>query len=179
MLKRLAYAIAVGLVGAGIVHITILMMLPTFSARDAWSRLATLGDLYEAERVVAGGPVMVQPADPFFLTVACRFDLHDGIAHLTADGSLPFWSASIYDRHGQNIYSFNDRTTSDNALDFVIAAPLQMIELRKNLPADLETAVFVEADIDEGIVMVRAFAPDPSIRPGVEATLDGLTCVAE
>ena len=46
----------------------------------------------------------------------------------------PFWSVSVYDRSGQNIYSFNDRTPPDGNLDFVVLTPAQMIELRKDLP---------------------------------------------
>lgn len=179
MVRRLVYALLVGLVGAGIVHIAILMMLPSFSARDAWSRLATLAEPYTPARLVAGGPVILQPADPQFAAVACRFDLEDGVAHIEAAGQLPFWSASIYDRHGQNVYSFSDRTSADGTLDFVVAAPLQMVELRKALPAELEKSVFVEAEIGEGIVVVRSFVPDPSFRQGVEEILDGLSCQAE
>ena len=37
-------------------------------------------------------------------------------------------------------------------LDFVIVTPTQMIDMRKELPADLESSVFVEADVGEGIV---------------------------
>ena len=44
---------------------------------------------------------------------------------------------SIYDRSGRNIYSFNDRTAMEGELDVVVVTPLQMVELRKDLPKTL------------------------------------------
>jgi uncharacterized membrane protein len=178
MIRGLAYAILVGLVGAGIVHIAILLMLPSFSERDAWSKLAASAEPYAVTRLAqaAGRPSVLRSPDPFFNAIACRFDLGEGIAHLAAEGSVPFWSASVYDRNGQNIYSFNDRTSADGTLDFVIATPLQMTEMRKNLPAEFETSVFVEADIGEGIVVIRSFVPDASWKPVISGYLDSVSC---
>ena len=137
-MARLAYALLLGVVGAGIVHIAILLLLPLFSERDAWSRLATAADLYvmTAADGSDGSRPTVEAPDPFFRASACRFDLQDGPVRLKADGSVPFWSASIYDRGGQNVYNFNDRTATDGALDFVIVTPAQMIDMRKDLPAE-------------------------------------------
>jgi uncharacterized membrane protein len=178
MIKTLAYAVLVGLIGAGVVHIAILLMLPSFSERDAWSKLAATTKLYAVARMTAasGAPSVLRSPDPFFEAVACRIDLGKGITHMTAKGTVPFWSASVYDRNGQNIYSFNDRATADGSLDFVIATPLQMTEMRKNLPLQFEKSVFVEADIDEGIVVIRSFVPDASWKPGITSYLDSVSC---
>jgi uncharacterized membrane protein len=177
-MAKLLHALALGLVGAGIVHIAILLMLPAFSERDAWSKLADLSEDYTVTHVAGppGQPALLQSSDPFFDAVACRFDLADGVAHLTATGQVPFWSASVYDRNGQNIYSFNDRTATEGALDFVIATPLQMTEVRKNLPPNFKSSVFVEADIDEGIVVVRTFVADDSWKRVITAWLDSVSC---
>ena len=174
----LLYTLLLGVVGAGIVHIAILLLLPLLSERDAWSRLATAADLYvmTAADGSDGGAPAVEAPDPFFRASACRFDLQDGPVRLKADGGVPFWSASIYDRGGQNIYNFNDRTAADGALDFVVVTPTQMIDMRKELPADLESSVFVEADVDEGIVVVRAFAPDDSWATILATYLRSVAC---
>ncbi len=169
---------AVVLVGAGIVHVAILLMLPAFSERDAWSKLAGLSDTYRVVPVAGlpSQPAVLQSSDPFFNAVACRFNLADGVAHLTAAGAVPFWSASVYDRNGQNVYSFNDRTATEGALDFVIATPLQMTEVRKDLPPNFKSSVFVEAEIDEGIVVIRSFIPDSSWKPAITAWLNSVSC---
>ena len=173
---RLLYAVAVGLVGAGIVHVAVLMLLPGFSERDAWSRLAMAADLYRVVRIDASAGALIRSVDPLFFAAACRFDLSEGIVHVRAPGKAPFWSVSVYDRAGQNIYSFNDRTNESGALDFVVLTRPQTIELRKALPADLEGSIFVETAVDEAIVVVRAFVPDESWEPTVAEFLDQITC---
>ena len=175
---RLVYALIVGMVCAGIVHIAILLMLPSLSERDAWSKLAERSESYTVHHVAGppAQPVVLQSSDPFLDAVACRFDLAAGVTHLTATGTVPFWSASVYDRSGQNIYSFNDRTATEGALDFVIATPSQMTEVRKSLPPSFQSSVFVEADIDEGIVVIRSFVADDSWKPAITAWLDSVSC---
>ena len=99
--------------------------------------------------------------------------------HVFAEGGVPFWSVSVYDRNGQNIYSFNERTASGGKLDFAVVTPLQMIEIRKELPVAFQSSIFVEAQADQGIVVVRAFVPDPTWRPIVGRYLDGISCTLE
>ncbi|MCC6203381.1 MAG: DUF1254 domain-containing protein [Hyphomicrobiales bacterium] len=181
-MRRLLYAVAVGLVGAGIVHIVVLLLLPDFSERDAWSRLESRGELYRMIRIdgtPAAAEVIHRSADPLFYVAACRFDLEEGYAHITAPGRVPYWSVSVYDRSGQNIYSFNDRTATSGQLDFVVLTPPQMIDVRKELPEALVSSVFVEADIDQGIALVRVFVPDASWAPQMTRYIDGLICRRE
>jgi len=180
-MPRILYAILVGLVGAGIVHIAILMMLPSFSERDAWSRLSELAELYGVASVdvLPGDQPIMRSADPFFRAVACRFDLTDGLVHVEAEGSVPYWSASVYDRNGQNIYSFNDRTQNGQPLDFAVMTPAQIAGIRKDPTSSLESAVFVEADISEGMIIVRGFVPDESWTTTVQAFLSSVTCETE
>ncbi|ODT27424.1 MAG: DUF1254 domain-containing protein [Kaistia sp. SCN 65-12] len=168
-MRRLLHVVLLGLLGAGIVHIVVLMLVPEFSERDAWSRLAMASDLYKMTRLDAeagGAPVVA----------ACRFDLTDGLVRIKAAGRVPFWSVSVYDRNGHNIYSFNDRNANSGTLDAVVLTPAQMIEVRKDLPEDLQGAIFVEAPIDEGIFVIRAFVPDESWKPIVSRFLSQSSC---
>ena len=175
---RLFYALGLGLLGAGLVHIAVLFMLPAFSERDAWTRLSATAGLYEVTRLdgQAGAGPIVGSLDPLFVAAACRFDLEDGPVHLSAGGAVPFWSVSVYDRTGRNIYSFNDRTAEAGSLDLLVLTPAQTVELRKAMPEQLQRSIFVEAEIGEGIVVVRAFIPDDSWRQLVETYLRSLAC---
>jgi uncharacterized membrane protein len=175
---RLVHAVLLGLLGAGIVHITVLLLVPQMSERDAWTRLARVSDLYRMTRIdlEAGGPAAVASVDPLFRAAACRFDLSEGVVRINAPGNVPFWSVSVYNRGGQNIYSFNDRTSATGLLDFTILTPAQMIELRKDLPEELQQAIFVEAPLDEGIVVIRTFLQDGSWEEIVNNYLAGITC---
>ncbi len=175
---RLLVAILTGLLGAGVVHIAVLLLVPQFSERDAWSRLAMAAGPYRTVRIdpQAGQAAMVHSLDPLFQAAACRFDLREGMLHIRAPGRVPFWSASVYARSGENLYSLNDRTSEGGVLDFVVLTPAQMIEMRKQMPEEFRASLFVETSLDEGIVVIRSFVPDPSWRPTVTKFLADLTC---
>ncbi|PBB43958.1 DUF1254 domain-containing protein [Mesorhizobium sp. WSM3866] len=177
-MRSLLHALVLGLLGAGIVHIAVLFLVPEFSERDAWSRLATASDLYKMTRLdaEAGGAPVVKSVDPMFYAAACRFNLADGLVRIRAPGDVPFWSASVYDRSGHNIYSFNDHNANSEKLDAVVLTPAQMIDVRRDLPEDLQGAIFVEAPIEEGIFVVRAFVPDDSWKPIVSRFLEQSAC---
>ncbi|GAB1581384.1 MULTISPECIES: DUF1254 domain-containing protein [Phyllobacteriaceae] len=174
---RLFHALLVGLIGAGIVHVAVLMLVPVYSDRNAWSRISGYGAPYrfhliEAEKDGRGGA-----HDPLFQEAACRFDLTGGPVRITAAGdNVPFWSVSIYNRSAENLYSLNDRTSTDGKLDLVIANPVQMLNLKKDLPETAAQSILIEEDMDEGIVLIRGFTPDESWQPPVRDFLSKAGC---
>lgn len=178
---RWFYAALVSVVGAGIVHIAVLLLVPQFSEKDAWASLAEAADFYKAVRIDADGgrAPIINTVDPLFFAAACRFDLTDGAVHLRAPGKVPYWSVSIYNRGGQNIYSFNDRATDTGLLDFVVLTSAQMIEIRKQTPEEFRRSIFVEAAVGEGIVVVRSFVPDQSWNQTVSSFLRSIACTRE
>ncbi len=175
---RLTYAVILGLVGAGIVHIAILLLIPYYSERDAWALVSQAGPPYAVHKLERDGPAehALANADPMFTIATCRFDLSDGSVHVFSEAHVPFWSLSVFDRRGQNVFSLNDRTATESILDVVVATPLQLIELRKAMPPNYEKAVFIEADIAEGMIVLRSFVPDSSWQRLVERHLDGARC---
>lgn len=177
-MRSLLHALLAGIVGAGIVHIVVLLLVPEFSEKDAWSRLAMASDYYTMTRLEAetGGAPVVKSVDPLFQAASCRFDLSDGIVRVKADGSVPFWSASVYDRNGHNIFSLNDSSANAGRLDLVLLTPTQMLDVRKDPPEDFQSSVFIEEPISEGIVVIRSFVPDESWRPTVSRFLEGSSC---
>lgn len=176
-MARLLHALLLGLVGAGIVHIVILLLVPSYSQRDAWTALSEQSNYYVTTRLdPPGAEPLIGSLDPLFDAVACRFDLTDGPVHIHGGGEVPYWSLSVHDRAGQNVFSVNDRSSSASALDFVIATPVQMIDLRNELPLAFERSVFIEAGVGEGIAVVRAFVPDGSWEPTVARYLRGIVC---
>ena len=175
------YALLVGFVGAGIIHIVVLLAIPSQSKRDAWSRLTPVSKQYELIRVGAGtpgGPV-VGAADPSFLTAVCRFELTDEPVRVKAEGRVPFWSASVYEREGPNLFSLTDRSATDGVLDLVILRPEQMIAVRKNPPEDFEDFIYIELPIEEGMILLRVFMPDNTWRQKIEAYLGAASCKAQ
>lgn len=175
---RLAYALLLGLFGAGIVHIVVLLLVPGYSDRDAWSRLAENAGPYRMTRIDSAAAVepLLGVTDPLFVTAACRFDLDDGMVQVQAEGRVPYWSASVYDRAGRNVFSFNDRAAQSGALDVVILTHAQMVEVRKQVPENFQQSFFVEAEIGEGILVVRAFRPDDTWSVAVDDFVREMGC---
>ena len=178
-MPRWLYTALVSLIGAGIVHIAVLLLVPQLSDRDAWARLAEAADYYKPVRIdaAAGEVPIVRSLDPLFFASACRFDLADGPVHVQAPGAVPYWSVSIYNRGGQNIYAFTDRTADTGALDVVVLNASQMIETRKQLPEAFRDAILVQTEVGEGIVVVRSFVPDQSWIPTATAFLRNMACI--
>ncbi len=179
-MSRAIYTIVLGLVGAAVVHLAVLLLVPIYSERDAWSRLGERAPLFTLSPITGPDSTLFsRAADPLLTAAACRFALGTGIARFAAVGDVPYWAVSVHDRFGQEIYSFNDRTATDRQLDVVIASPAQMVELRKELPEEYENSVFVETDQREGILVVRAFVPDQSWSGVVSKFIDSAVCRQE
>jgi uncharacterized membrane protein len=177
-MRSLLRALLFGIVGAGLVHIVVVLLVPHYSDRNAWSRISAYGDDWEFHPVMREAAAGTVPLafDPLFEAAACRFDITDLPAHITGIGTLPYWSISVYNRQGENIYSINDRTAIADQLDLVVATPLQMIELNKSKPAAAENSVLIEADMDRGFVVIRSFVPDASWKAQVDAFLKNASC---
>ncbi|MEM9732587.1 MAG: DUF1254 domain-containing protein [Pseudomonadota bacterium] len=177
-MSKVFYTLTVGAVLAGIVHIVIVLLVPSYAAKDAWATLATSGDPWKFSVVAQPGSTQTRLplVDPSFGVAACRFNLAQGAVSVTADGELPFWSVAIFDRKGRNIYSFNDRTAIERRLNMLVMNPVQMAQYRKANPNAGDRAVIVRADIGEGFVLIRALQPDESWGPALQRFMGGAKC---
>ncbi|KQS67899.1 hypothetical protein ASG39_05995 [Rhizobium sp. Leaf371] len=159
-MRSLLYALLVGVIGAALLHIVIILALPRFTAEDAYSRV--LG-LYEMDSFFpltsAPGPTGLSNDDPYLRVAVCGFSVLGGPVRFTAAGDVPFWSLAIYDSGSNEIFSMSNATAVDNRVDVVAATPLQLVELRKQ-PADtIGQTITVEMPDDEGYAVLRALAP--------------------
>lgn len=172
---RWLLAILIGLVGAGIVHILVLFLVPEVSDHGPWEELAASAPLQvfarvDEDRVAVGGA-------PFFHAAACRFDLGAGPVRVRAEGRVPFWSMAVFDRFGQNVFGVNDRTAEGGGgVDLLLLTPTQMVELQKAVPEGLERTVYVESAPELGIVVLRAFMPDDTWKGLVDRFLGSASC---
>lgn len=186
---RLLLALVAGLVGAAVVHIVSIFAIPMMAENNAWGRLARIADIYQIAQVDSlHGDGAAEPAasakpgihdfafiDPAFVTAACRFSLTDAPVRMRATGRIDFWSASIYSRSGDNLYSINDRSAVDGQFDLLVATPEQLAEAGAGDERD-ETAIPVGVDIGEGYLTLRILVDEESKRPEVEAFVGSLTC---
>ncbi|NDV87759.1 DUF1254 domain-containing protein [Aurantimonas aggregata] len=190
---KLLLAIVVGLVGAVLMHIAVIFIMPTVAENNAWGRLSGLGSIYEVVRVeplrVEGPDRIAPPAgsqrtdfafvDPAFIAASCRFSLADGpVRMFAAQSDAPFWSASIYDRRGDNLYSINDRSAVAGTFDLLVGTPQQIIDAADELGMDREsTSIPVEVNLVEGYMTIRVLVDEESKRPFIDAFVRSLACV--
>jgi uncharacterized membrane protein len=161
---KILHAVIVGLIGAGVVHAAAILLVPQFGGRDLWARLQAIAPdgaftPIEGDTAKAGA---IQPGDPFARVAVCRFSIAQTPVRITAQGSVPFWSVSVFDRGGNNRYSFNDRSANQNDVDLLVATPLQVIELRRTAPELMAATVLYEGDITEAFAVLRVLEPEPS-----------------
>ncbi len=175
---KLLYSVIAGIVLAGIVHITIILLIPQFGTKDAWAVIARSMDPWRFSGLSENQPALAQLSDldPQFKVGACRFDLADGGLRIRTSGNARYWSASVFDRGGTNVYNLNNRTAIQGRLELVIVNPEQMIRARENPPEDLERAVVVEADINAGFVFLRVWSPDESWHALSKEFLESVVC---
>ena len=176
--KRLLYLTAVTLLIAGIVHILILLLIPSYAAKDAWAKLDSADNFWKFASVSSStrDDVAIPLLDPAFSISACRFDLNEAPLKVQANGNLAFWSVAIFDRWGRNIYSFNDRTAIEGQLSLLVVNAVQMARLRKDQPDELKESVLVEANQGQGFVLIRALQPDASWKPIIDTYLQNAEC---
>ncbi|SOE17485.1 uncharacterized membrane protein [Hoeflea halophila] len=178
-MRSVLLAIAIGLVGAAIIHIVIVLALPMWTGKDAWTRVEALGDTNRFYSL-ANEPNLtgLYNEDPYLRSAVCRFDVSEGPVRVVASGDVPYWSVSAFDRASNETYSMNDRSSIGSGVNIVFVTPAQMLQLRRFMPRALERSVLVELKQPEGYVILRAVAPASSQRPAARAFLSNAVCTS-
>jgi uncharacterized membrane protein len=187
----LVYALVTGVIGAAILHLVIILSLPQFSDRDAFTRVLSEGEINQFHRIGAAPDATgLSKDDPFVDMAVCGFDLSESPIRLVgANPGVPFWSLGVFNGRSDEVFSINDRTSSDHSLDVVVGTPQQLTQLRKALPGGegsggvnggldrgLSQSILVESADTDGFVVLRGMAPSPSIEPFVQDFLDKASC---
>jgi len=190
---KLLLALLIGIVGAVLVHIAVIALMPQVASNNAWGRLSELGKMYDIVRVeplesegrraaatgLATGHGTFAFVDPAFITASCRFSLADGPIRLFANGgNTTFWSASIYNRSGDNLYSINDRSAVEGTFDLLVGTRDEIVDLKADVDPqeEDETSIPVEVDLTEGYMTIRALVDEESKRPAVDQFIRSLEC---
>jgi len=164
-----------GLLGAVIVHICVLFLVSYYTRYSTWEQLQNSSQPYRFQSLVPDNPIM-KTSDPLFQLAACYFNLTNGPVHITADGQVPFWSLSLYNHAGANIYSLNNRTAPNNMLDVIISDPVQIIDFKQAVTDTYENSVLTAQNIDNGFSILRVLKPSADWNKQVEAFLASASC---
>ncbi len=174
---RVLLAILTGLVAAAVLHVVIVLAIPHFSNRDAYTRAVAQGKPHQfhvlqettEKQTLASG-------DPFMRVAVCTFDIGEKPVRLSALGAVPFWSVAVYDKASNEVFSMNDRTSAGGVMDILVADAVQIAAIRKAQPASLSQAILTESDQTEGYVVLRTMVPQPSFGEEAERFLNEAKC---
>mgnify|MGYP000187969635 CR=1 FL=1 len=176
-MRSLLYAVGVGLLGALVLHITIILATPVYSGVDAYARVLDLGADGEFKMlpdVAKDGGIAV--SGPFVKEAVCAFSVDEGPVNLTAEGKVPFWSAAIYDSRSNEIFSMSDRTAVKGTLDIIAGTEAQITALKNSGVNAAENQILVTMPATDGYVVLRAVLPEKSMTASVQAFLDSASC---
>lgn len=176
---RIVFAILTGIFGAALLHLVIILSLPHFSDRDAYTRVEDEGDenhFYMLDD--KPDDARLSNDDPYLKVAVCAFDISEAPVRLMAAGKVPFWSLAVYDAASNEVYSMSDRTSVGGQLDVLVASPLQLTKLRKTLPPSLSQSILVEMPRDKAYVVLRTMAPQASFNEAARDFLSSAGCDA-
>lgn len=176
-MRSVLLSIAIGLVGAAIVHIVIILALPLWTGKDAWTRVREMGAQNRFYSLAnEQNPTGLFNDDPNIRTAVCHFDISNAPVRITASGDVAVWTVSAYDASSNETFSMNDRSSIGEDVDIAFVTPAQMLQMRRAMPEALERSVLVELKRAEGYVALRAIAPLPSQEPAARAFLANALC---
>lgn len=177
MIRTLLYIVG-GVVLGGIIHLAVILTMPSLATTAAWDRVASAGAgeaLVILPQPAAGDPNPLR-LDPELVYAACQIDLREGPA--TISGVLPqaFWSVAVYGRAGAVIYSTTNRDAVGTRLDLGVFNAAQTRLLAEQQLDVAEGLLIVEAREDDILVVVRLAPPYPALRTRYAEQLSELNC---
>ncbi|MEA3024128.1 MAG: hypothetical protein QOK01_2980 [Alphaproteobacteria bacterium] len=175
---RLLFAIVGGVLLGGVVHLVSVLALPRIATQDAYSRLTPLTKLNAVTALPLANPnnAPMPFMDPAFAIAICRYDLAGGPIKLAVPVSQAYTSVSFYTRNGIAYYAINDRAAGRR----VIELDLMTTQQRNDLPDDEEVTaadrLIVESPTSTGLILIRAFGPEPGLMPMARRVLASAQC---
>ncbi|MDZ7822856.1 MAG: DUF1254 domain-containing protein [Ahrensia sp.] len=177
-MTRFVYSTFVGLIGAAIVHLLIIFLLPTLSTIKSWNFILENADAFQPTEILVNSLDENQnySLDPLFRHFVCRYDLSEGAVKVTATTSDIFWSLAVFDSIGTTIFSANDRIAANSQIDLAVLNPKQLRFVRQNSPEETSASLIASATTDQGFILIRAFVPDSSWQPAASKILETMEC---
>jgi len=178
MMLRITYLAICGLVFAGIVHIIVVLLIPTYGSKDAAGQIVERAEPFKFREIASPAAWGISNADPYFRFAVCNYDLTNAAARIESSQSADFWSASVFAKNGDVVYSLSKRTAIGGKLDMILVNPIQRADMRQSQPEELESSIVVEANNEVGFVLLRAFVRDLSLEDQAQEFLSNAKCTA-
>jgi len=169
---RVLYAIVLGLLGGVIIHICVLLLISHYTRKSIWFQILQSSPPYRLQTLDLENPIM-KTSDSLFRLATCYFHLTDEPVHITARGHVPFWSLSLYNAMGINVYSINNYTAPNGVLDMVVSAPIQATVFKKSIHMD---TVLTVQNTENAFLILRVFRPSSDWDKRVAAFFASVNC---
>lgn len=163
---------------AGIVHIVTILLIPLYSGSDGWSRVAAaaVNEGWTVQRSPTSSAATIPGLDPLFVHGLCKVVIAEAPAILSLEAENRFWSLALYNRSGTVVFSLNDRTAVDGALEMLVVNSLDAERLKESPQADLEGMIIVESANVELVAVLRLYAPEPADQLEAKAQIAAALC---
>lgn len=165
----------------GIVHLTSVLVLPATATQDAYSRLAPVTPVNTLAMLPAPSPEepVLPFLDPAFAMAICRYDLSQAPLKLAAPVTPSYTSISFYSRKGIAYYAINDRAAGRRAIELQVMTPEQRAEIPDEEDVTSADRLIVESPTTTGIILLKAFGPEPGLLATARNALRTAQCRSE
>lgn len=172
--SRFLLATASGLVLGLIIHLAVILIMPSLSGRDAFGRLnsppSNLAEGFVLSQSGQNGLPWLYFSDPVASMAVCSYHLDEGPYVVSVHTDAPFQSVSFHARGGGVFFAVTDRAEVRGQLDFIVATDDQIEQITTASDYDelYSRHIRVPAPSIEGLVVIRSLAPSPSFKPKAE-----------
>ncbi|MCF4097923.1 DUF1254 domain-containing protein [Maritalea mediterranea] len=178
---RFALWFLAGLILGGIIHLSVILLVPNFAERDAWSRLAKIAPDQAFIALDHGNEELARALqlDPALSYGVCQFDLARGPMFI--DGKLPhsFWSIAVAARDGRVIYSTTSRAGSGDEIKIGVFNPAQSRLLAEEGLDIGQGFLIVNAPSDQLTAIVRLWPDHDALRQRYDQALESISCTQD
>lgn len=157
---RLALALLLCVVLAGMVHIAAIQAVPLVAPAPARLRLSTLGTPLAFHPV--SSREIARDLDPAFRYAVCVYDLSTGPVAIEAAPGPDYWSLSFHDAFAGVHYALNNRSADQGRVMVAVAPEARVARLQRALQEGEETKLVVGAPSRRGYALLKILVPTPS-----------------
>ncbi|HTN62652.1 MAG TPA: hypothetical protein VL147_14070, partial [Devosia sp.] len=177
MIRTLLWLLGGVLLG-GIIHIVVILTLPSLAQDTVWTRITALdahNKMVILPQVVAGAPNPLG-LDPDLTYGVCQIDLADAPAYLSGIMPDAFWSVALFNKQGIITYSTTNRDGIGQTLEMGIFNADQTRLLAQQQIDIAEGLLVIESASDDIFVLVRLAPPHQAMRHRFETALANVQC---
>jgi uncharacterized membrane protein len=167
-----------GLLLGGIVHLATVLVLPRLATQDAYARVSPLAPVNAVTPLPAPAPdnAILPFMDPAFAVAVCRYDLSRGPMKFSVPISPAYTSVSFYTRSDVAFYAINDRAAGRRVIELELMTTAQREELPTNEEITAADRLIVASPTTTGLIVIRAFAPEPGLMATARTALTAAQC---